>query len=248
MPLLPTRSDIALCLLLIDINWRDVFRLRLPQDCKNYVMELKGVRNKVAHRGMGGISDSDAWRALDTMSRLAEQIDQDTAAQINAMLREVRYGSAEGSTAVTTNVDAGVDAPAPRRKSLEQTKAVRGLPSWRDVMEPHMDVAEGRYKNAEFAADLAQVARGKGELEYRDPVEFFNRTYVTEGMKGLLVQSLRRVSGLDGEPVIQLKTAFGGGKTHSMLALYHMMRSRSRVGQIANLAPVLEEAGVAEVP
>lgn len=240
--------DIALCLLLVDINWRDVFRLRLPQDCKNYVMELKGVRNKVAHRGMGGISDSDAWRALDTMSRLAEQIDQDTAAQINAMLREVRYGSADGSTAVTTNVDAGVETPAPRRKSLEQTKAVHGLPSWRDVMEPHMDVAEGRYKNAEFAADLAQVARGKGELEYRDPVEFFNRTYVTEGMKGLLVQSLRRVAGLDGEPVIQLKTAFGGGKTHSMLALYHMMRSRSRVEQIANLASVLDAAGVSEVP
>ena len=239
--------DIAKCLLIMDVNWREVFRLKLPQDCKNYVMELKGARNKVAHRNMGGISDSDAWRALDTMSRLAEQIDPDTAGQINAILRQVRYGSSEGSVAVTSNADASA-AAAPRKKALEQTKAVRGLPSWREVMEPHMDVAEGRYKNAEFAADLAQVARGKGELEYRDPVEFFNRTYVTEGMKGLLVQSLRRVSGLDGEPVIQLKTAFGGGKTHSMLALYHMMRSRSRVGQIANLAPVLQAAGVSEVP
>ena len=131
---------------------------------------------------------------------------------------------------------------------LAQTKAVEGLPSWRDVMEPHMDVAEGRYRNAEFAADLAQVAGGKGEFEYRDPVEFFSRTYVTEGMKGLLVQSLRRVCGLDGEPVIQLKTAFGGGKTHSMLALYHMMRSRTRVESIENLQPVLREAGVSEIP
>ena len=48
--------------------------------------------------------------------------------------------------------------------------------SWRDVMEPHPDVAQGRYKNAEFAADLAQVARGEGAFEYRDPVEFFART------------------------------------------------------------------------
>jgi predicted AAA+ superfamily ATPase len=92
------------------------------------------------------------------------------------------------------------------------------------VIEPHPDVAQGRYKNAEFAADLAQVARGEGAFEYRDPVEFFARTYVTEGMKGLLVQAIKRVNGKDGEPVIQLKTAFGGGKTHSMLALYHMMR------------------------
>lgn len=240
--------DIAKCLLLIEINWREVFGKKLPRDCKNYVIELKGKRNEWAHKGIEDVADSNAFRALDTMSRLAEQIDPEAAGDINALLRQVRYGSAEGSTAVTSNTGNGVEAAPACRKTLEQTKAVRGLPSWREVMEPHMDVAEGRYKNAEFAADLAQVARGKGELEYRDPVEFFNRTYVTEGMKGLLVQSLRRVSGLDGEPVIQLKTAFGGGKTHSMLALYHMMRSRSRVGQIANLVPVLEAAGVSEIP
>ena len=64
-----------------------------------------------------------------------------------------------------------------------------GLPCCRDVIEPHPDVAQGRYKNAEFAADLAQVARGEGAYEYRDPIEFFSRTYVTEGMKGLLVQA-----------------------------------------------------------
>jgi len=56
---------------------------------------------------------------------------------------------------------------------------ISGLPGWRDVIEPHLDVAQGRYKNAEFAADLAQVARGEGAYKYRDPVEFFARTYVT---------------------------------------------------------------------
>lgn len=245
---LASSLDIAKCLLLMEINWREVFGKKLPRDCKNYVIELKGKRNEWAHKGIEDLTDSNADRALDTMSRLAEQIDSDATSDINALLRQVRYGSAEGSIAVTSNAVADAEEMPARRKELEQTKAVSGLPSWRDVIEPHMDVAEGRYKNAEFAADLAQVARGKGELEYRDPVEFFNRTYVTEGMKGLLVQSLRRVSGLDGEPVIQLKTAFGGGKTHSMLALYHMMRSRSRVRQIANLTPVLEAAQVTDVP
>lgn len=245
---LASSLDIAKCLLLMEINWREVFGKKLPRDCKNYVIELKGKRNEWAHKGIEDLTDSNAFRALDTMSRLAEQIDSDATSDINALLRQVRYGSAEGSIAVTSNAVADPEEMPARRKELEQTKAVSGLPSWREVIEPHMDVAEGRYKNAEFAADLAQVARGKGELEYRDPVEFFNRTYVTEGMKGLLTQSLRRVSGLDGEPVIQLKTAFGGGKTHSMLALYHMMRSRSRVRQIANLTPVLEAAQVSEVP
>ena len=83
-------------------------------------------------------------------------------------------------------------------------------------------------------------SRGEGAYEYRDPVEFFARTYVTEGMTGLLEQALRRVSGKDGEPVIQLKTAFGGGKTHSMLALYHMLRGRTPIGKIPSIKPVLE--------
>ncbi|MCL2159899.1 MAG: DUF499 domain-containing protein, partial [Oscillospiraceae bacterium] len=128
------------------------------------------------------------------------------------------------------------------------TAHTSGLPNWREIMQPHPDVAQGRYKNAEFAADLAQVARGEGAMEYRDPVEFFARTFVTEGMTGLLQQSLRRISGKDGEPVIQLKTAFGGGKTHSMLALYHMMRGRVSIEKIPNVKPVLERANIAALP
>lgn len=236
--------DVSKALLLIEINWGDVFRKVLPRDCKNWAIELKGTRNKWAHSGVFGINDSDTWRALDTMSRLCGQVDVDAEARINALLRQARYGDERGSTAATSNAQ----APGPKPRKVAETVAAPGLPSWRDVMEPHQDVAEGRYRNAEFAADLAQVARGEGALEYRDPVEFFGRTYVTEGMKGLLVQALRRVAGLDGEPVIQLKTAFGGGKTHSMLALYHLLRSRALVGRIPNAAPVLEAAGLAEVP
>lgn len=122
------------------------------------------------------------------------------------------------------------------------------LKRWRDVIIPHPDVAEGRYRNAEFAADLAEVASGRAAPEYSDPAEFFSRTYVTEGMKGLLSQALKRVCGHGGEPVIQLKTAFGGGKTHSMLALYHLMRGRMALSAAPALRPVLAEAGLKELP
>lgn len=67
-------------------------------------------------------------------------------------------------------------------------------------------------------------------------------------MTGLLVQALKRVSGKDGEPVIQLKTAFGGGKTHSMLALYHIMRGRVSADRIPSIKPVLAQAGVSALP
>lgn len=237
--------DVMKCLQILDFQWSSVFKRKLPKDCRSWINELKGARNKWAHRGALDLTAKDSTRMLDTMSLLCEQLNPEGAAEINKLLRLARYGNEEGSTAASSNAGS---QPSKKKKSVPETVAAAGLPSWRDVMEPHQDVAEGRYRNAEFAADLSQVARGEGSLEYRDPVEFFGRTYVTEGMKGLLVQSLRRVAGLDGEPVIQLKTAFGGGKTHSMLALYHVMRSRNRIVQVPCVRDILQAAGLDSVP
>lgn len=239
--------DIAMCLLLFDLHWQSIFKRKLSIDHRTWGKELIGFRNKLAHIGGQDFTDDDTWRALDTMSRLCEQIDAESAEEIRKLLRASRYGSADGSTTVTEAVSAPVAVKAKNVGILNSTP-ISGLPSWRDVIEPHHDVAQGKYKNAEFAADLAQVARGEGSYEYRDPVEFFARTYVTEGMTGLLEQSLRRVCGKDGEPVIQLKTAFGGGKTHSMLALYHMMRGMVSIDKIPNVKHVLKRAGVSALP
>jgi predicted AAA+ superfamily ATPase len=97
-----------------------------------------------------------------------------------------------------------------------------GLKPWREIATPHPDVASGRYQQAEFAADLWQVYLGEGSDEYRLPNEFFRRTYLTEGLKHLLTNALIRLAGIGGDPVIELQTNFGGGKTHAMLALYHL--------------------------
>ena len=238
--------DMALALLLFDLHWGDIFSRKLPVSNRTWVKELKGVRNDLAHLGGKDFTDDDTWRALDTMARLCASIDADSAEKIREILRELRYGSAAGSmngTAVSAHKTA-----APNTSGILLSVPLSSLPSWRDVIKPHPDVAAGRYKNAEFAADLAQVARGEGSFEYRDPVEFFARTYVTEGMAGLLMQALRRIGGKDGEPVIQLKTAFGGGKTHSMLALYHMLRGTVPLDKIPAVRPVLARAGLSTLP
>jgi predicted AAA+ superfamily ATPase len=242
--------DIAICLLLFDLHWQYIFKKKLSVDHRTWAKELIGFRNRLAHIGGNDFSGDDTWRALDTMARLCEQMDSESAEEIRALLRASRYGSADGSTAVAEAPPAPASAPPPKSKRDGILKATPGggLPGWREVIEPHPDVAQGRYKNAEFAADLAQVSRGEGAYEYRDPVEFFARTYVTEGMTGLLEQALRRICGKDGEPVIQLKTAFGGGKTHPMLALYHLMRGRVSLDKIPNVKPVLQRAGVTALP
>ncbi|MCX6666484.1 MAG: DUF499 domain-containing protein [Euryarchaeota archaeon] len=121
------------------------------------------------------------------------------------------------------------------------------LKPWREIIVPHKDVASGKYQQAEFAADLAQVLSGNAEPEYQDATEFFNRTYLTEGMKLLLASSLKRVCNINGEPVIQLKTAFGGGKTHTMLALYHLFTNK-KVEDHEVVQSVLNFAGIEKIP
>nr|MCR5825960.1 DUF499 domain-containing protein [Oscillospiraceae bacterium] len=241
--------DIANCLRLLDRQWNNVFRLKLSIDYRTWSKELMGVRNDASHIGQQDFEARYAERALDTMALLSGGFDDaEGTEQIRALYRQLRYGAAEGSASVSP-----VSAPAQSRLAKTSDGVLhsavgQNLPSWRMVMQPHPDVAEGRYRAAEFAADLAQVSRGEGAYEYRDPVEFFARTFVTEGMTGLLAESLKRITGKGGEPVIQLKTAFGGGKTHTELALYHIVRGGITIERAPNLKTVLDRAGLDSFP
>ncbi len=244
--------DLARCLELLDAFWQPVFRRLRSRDFRNWAKELQGTRNKWAHVGTEDFSDGDAMRALDTTARLCEEIDPERAEEIRKLYRDLLYKTT-GAGAASNEADNDATSPnqsAPTRTLFDATSQASpsGLPSWRDVVKPHPDVANGNYKKAEFAADLAQVAAGQGAYEYRDPVEFFARTYVTVGMRKLLEQTLRRVAFGDGDPVVQLKTAFGGGKTHSMLALYHLLRGAVTIDKIPNVKPALDALGLAAIP
>ena len=239
--------DVSACCNVLLGNWKNCFKVFMSGKANSWTVLVRQIRNDIAHIGGEDISDEDAASDLDTIAQLAGEMDAEAENAIRAIYRQHVYGTTGAST--ESAVAAGQGAGKPKASAgVMRATPVSGLPCWREVIQPHPDVAQGRYKNAEFAADLAQVARGEGAYEYRDPVEFFSRTYVTEGMKGLLVQALRRVSGQDGEPVIQLKTAFGGGKTHSMLALYHLLRGRASTVKLVNLRPVLEAAGLERPP
>ena len=116
----------------------------------------------------------------------------------------------------------------PRRRKtaeeerLEEPPAPDKLRPWREVAQPHPDVLEARFTDAEFAANLAHVDQGMGSEEYTDPLAFFRITYLTEGLSRVLRTAIERFAMKGGDPVIGLQTNFGGGKTHTMLALYHL--------------------------
>ncbi|KPV39926.1 hypothetical protein AN478_06940 [Thiohalorhabdus denitrificans] len=119
---------------------------------------------------------------------------------------------------------------------------------WREIAKPHRDVLEGTFQQSEFAADISQVQAGSAPAEYGDAEGFFNRTYITEGMRLLLISVAQRLAGQGGDPVIQLQTAFGGGKTHTLLAVYHLASREVSTDRLAGIPPVLDEAGVQSLP
>ncbi|MFV8277340.1 Swt1 family HEPN domain-containing protein [Mycobacteroides abscessus] len=177
---------------------------------ESFAIELREVRNNWAHNGT--FSDDDAYRALDTGERLLKLIGAAKEAdEVHAIRLNLRRVTADKDDKKT--LKAAVDNPE-----------ASGLKPWREVLPPHDDVATGNFAASEFAADLYKVAFG-GEQDsgYADAVEFFRRTYLTEGLSDLVGRAVRRLSNDDNAaPVINLQTNFGGGKTHSMLALWHV--------------------------
>ncbi len=122
------------------------------------------------------------------------------------------------------------------------------MKAWREVVIPHPDVLEGTFLQSEFAADITAVRTGKASKEYQDAAAFFQRTYITEGMRLLLIQVAQRLNGKGGEPVIQLQTAFGGGKTHTMLAVYHLATRTCPLLELTGIPALIDQAGLMNVP
>jgi uncharacterized protein len=214
--------------------WKDAFAMVLGHPERSYVSELLDVRNKLSHNET--FTYDDAERALDSMRRLMEAISaRETADQLGKMR----------DTILRTKF-AELQRNEERRKTqrLEiSVETVAGLLPWRDVVEPHQDVATGEFMQAEFAADLGKVHAGSAPSEYRNPNEFFSRTYLTDGLSTLLIGAAKRLSNGGGDPVVELQTNFGGGKTHSMLALYHMAGG-TPAQDLPGLDQLLDEHGL----
>lgn len=122
------------------------------------------------------------------------------------------------------------------------------LKPWREVAVPHEDVLNGTFKQSEFAADLTRVHDGTATEEYQNASLFFQRTFITEGMRLLLDSVVKRLAGRGGDPVIQLQTAFGGGKTHTLLAVYHIAKGAVSAEKLTGITSILDAAKIAKLP
>lgn len=222
-------------------HWQEAFKHRFDQDrdVRSAVGIITEARNKTFHPGEKDL----IWEyALSRLHEIADILEQINAPEQKREVEAIR------DKLFTSAMPAPDDKPKlPRRKATDLTP-------WRDVIHPNNDVIEGTFHNSEFAADLQEVFEGRAKTdEYGKADIFFNQTYITPGLRQLLVNTLKRLAGKGGDPVVQLKTGFGGGKTHSLIALFHLingantMSELSTEGEFARLRQeideIMEEAG-----
>ncbi len=192
--------------------WDAVFRRQLPRSTRNLMFTLRDKRDDWAQNR--AVQPHDAQFSLGGILTLLEAVDANEADRVRISLDELNRSlfAREQAKGAGQMVDANVVA---------EPKA--GLLPWREVIRPHDDVSGGTFSVAEFAADLELVRKEEGSAEYTNPSLFFERTYLTVGLRELLTLAVKRVSGQGGQPVINCQTNFGGGKTHSLIALYHLL-------------------------
>jgi predicted AAA+ superfamily ATPase len=229
--------DASALLKLMWDTWNEVFKKTLGYPDKNLVSEIRNWRNKWAHQET--ISSDDADRALDSVERLLTAVSAtEPADEARKMKLELRRTVADEQARGERRKSAGI--------AIEGHASATMKP-WREVITPHADVASGRYQQAEFAADLWQVYLGEGSDEYRNPSEFFRRTFLTASLTKLLAGAMERLTSNGGDPVVQLQTNFGGGKTHSMLALFHLF-SGAKANELPGIEEVMQGAKVTSLP
>lgn len=229
--------DTHACLHLMWRRWNEVFQGKLGHVARSYVSEMIEARNNWAHQA--AFTNDEAYRIADTAARLLKMVSApQEAAYVGDIAREL----------LRQRFEAEADKAKQEIVKREEITTLAGLKPWREIVQPHPDVASGRYIQAEFAADLAQVLAGTAEPEYQDPVEFFRRTYLTEGLLALLVTGVKRLTAQGGDPVVQLQTVFGGGKTHSMLALYHLSNGQIKLSDFPGGERIAERIGNVDLP
>ena len=215
-------------------EWGRSFAGALSRSQQAYASELREVRNLWAHGEQ--FKSEQVLRALDTMGLLLRAANApDSAADVEAIKQELQR------TMLSKQADSEY-----RRRAAVKLEAGEGLTAWRDLIRPHEEIMRGSFASAEFAADLHTVAIGENpNREYTDPVAFFQRTYLTDGLTDLLGRALRRISGQAGaSPVVNLQTNFGGGKTHSMLALYHLFSGTPASHLPQAIQDIIDQSGV----
>jgi predicted AAA+ superfamily ATPase len=193
----------------------------------SWLSEIADVRHKVAH--FQDIDTDDATKAWIHIRKIASILKM---TDLEADLKNLEGSNTEVSKA--------------EKKKTGVSVAQSGIaPAWFQVVQPHSDIRQGHLDESVFAANLAEVALGNGREIYNNPVLFFEKTYFTAGLKSI---AKTVINGLNGSEiaenrVISLQTGFGGGKTHTLISLYHICKWGKKAVNAAVAEDLLKYTG-----
>lgn len=197
-------------------------RILSPSDVSSiatWVEELHQTRNRLSHHNP--IDEDEMVNAFYRMKKIAESLNM---TELVAELDKIK-----GSNNQVVNPAPAASAPeriAPPTVDIDTLSDEAPIPAWFNTVIPHYDIRNGSLDESVFAANLNEVALGTGQEVYANPTMFFEKTYITVGLRDIANRVISALNGEDTENrVISLQTGFGGGKTHSLISLYHIAKA-----------------------
>ncbi len=193
------------------LKYRELLKADFKKDTNKLATHLETineVRNKLAH--FQEINEDEFATTFIYMKGIARALQMNELEEALNNLREVKTESPKQAVLQTrpNNTSPG------------------NLVPWFRVVTPHLDIKQGRLDESVFAANLAEVALGHGREIYSNPGVFFSKTYFTAGLKNVAKTVIKGLNGKEDAEnrVISLQTGFGGGKTHTLISLYHLSK------------------------
>ncbi|MBC7408026.1 MAG: DUF499 domain-containing protein, partial [Arcicella sp.] len=173
----------------------------------NWLSEIAQLRHEVAHFS-AEINEDEATKVWIHMKTIAKTIGMP---ELEEELKKIQNSNDTKQAEKVVVVAA-------------ETVYSGALKPWFQIAQPHFDIKQGILDESVFAANLAEVALGNGREIYKDPNTFFSKTYFTAGLKSVAKTVIKGLNGNEDAEnrVISLQTGFGGGKTHTLISIYHL--------------------------
>ena len=221
-------------------RFRDELSIELGNDKSktytfdNCMRELQDARNKCQH--YTPLTEDEKDRAFSNMILIANMLDmKDLRNEINR-LRDKTKNVSSPNLVSPNNVETTQNATISKQHDDSLP-----LKSWFDNCLPHYDIRKGVLDESVFAANLNEVVMGTAPEVYINPITFFAKTYVTAGLRDIANRVIKALNGEETQNrVISLQTGFGGGKTHTLISLYHIIKSGARLLNIESCANILQ--------
>ncbi len=223
------------------INYKDSVTREVGGNNKDYnrlrscLQELQDTRGSWAHFDNDALDEDVADRAFSNMIQVSKLLEMP---ELEDELKRIK-----GGTQARVEPAPQVERPqaqSPKQDDKEAVDYSGVLPAWYNSIMPQYDIRNGQLDESIFAANIEEVATGTAPVVYQDIVSFFDRTYVTDGMRELIRRVVQALNGKESQNrVISLQTGFGGGKTHSLISLYHVVKDSRTFKDLAAARTIL---------